>query len=254
VLDQTILVTGSCGRIGFQTSLDLLQAGYSVVLSDINDDILEKTLNRIPPELHSRATLISADVTSPESIENMLQTSIQITKRIDGVVHSAYPRTTWSGLYFEDLDPNALFSDLIAQLGSAIVLSQKAVQLFRAQGSGSLIHISSIQGIAAPKFEHYEGTSMSSTIGYTAIKAGIVGITKWLAKYTANSNIRVNCVTPGGIIDNQDVHFQERYRKSCTSIGLLSPHHVSSAIVFLMSDQASAINGQNLVVDDGWSL
>ena len=78
---------------------------------------------------------------------------------------------------------------------------------------GNLIHISSIQGISAPKFEHYEGTNMSSPIEYSAIKSGVIAITKWLAKKYKNMNIRVNCVSPGGILDNQPIKFLEKYRK-----------------------------------------
>ena len=106
----------------------------------------------------------------------------------------------------------------------------------------------------APKFDHYTGTTMSSPIEYAAIKSGIIHSTRWLAKYYSNKNIRVNCVSPGGILDNQDSQFLEKYRNSCNNIGMLDPSHVSNSIAFLLSDSASAITGQNIVIDDGWSL
>ena len=107
----------------------------------------------------------------------------------------------------------------------------------------------------APKFDHYEGTDMHSPIEYSAIKAGIISITKWLAKYYSNQNIRVNCVSPGGILDNQPESFLDRYSKSCTNIGMLSAEeHIADTIIFLISDKSSAINGQNIIIDDGWSL
>jgi NAD(P)-dependent dehydrogenase (short-subunit alcohol dehydrogenase family) len=117
-----------------------------------------------------------------------------------------------------------------------------------------LIHISSIQGIRAPKFEHYEGTSMTSPVEYAAIKAGVIAITGWLAKFHRNQGIRVNCISPGGILDSQPEIFVDRYRASCTNIGMLSAKHIGAAVHFLLSPAAKAINGQNLVVDDGWSL
>ena len=95
---------------------------------------------------------------------------------------------------------------------------------------------------------------MTSPIEYTAIKAGIIAITRWLAKYHSSQNIRVNCVSPGGILDQQPSEFLQRYRKSCTNIGMLSAELVAPAVVFLLSPAADAINGQNLIVDDGWSL
>ena len=140
------------------------------------------------------------------------------------------------------------------QLGGSILFSQKILKCFERQRKGSLIHVSSIQGINAPKFEHYEGTSMYSPIEYAAIKAGIISITRWLAKYYSNKGIRVNCVSPGGIKDNQPVAFQEKYKKSCTNIGLLESEDVAHTIIFLLSRESFAINGQNIIIDDGWVL
>ena len=116
------------------------------------------------------------------------------------------------------------------------------------------MHISSIQGIAAPKFEHYQGTEMHSPIEYSAIKAGVISITQWLAKYFANQNIRVNCISPGGILGGQPELFLDAYRASCTNIGMLEAGQVSGLAAFLLSDASEAVNGQNFVVDDGRSL
>jgi NAD(P)-dependent dehydrogenase (short-subunit alcohol dehydrogenase family) len=128
------------------------------------------------------------------------------------------------------------------------------MKYFISQGHGNLIHLSSIQGVAAPKFEHYEGTVMTSPIEYTAVKSGIISMTRWLAKYYKNNNIRVNCISPGGILDQQPQSFLENYRDSCTSKGMLDPTDVAGTVLFLISDQSLYINGQNLVIDDGWSL
>ena len=125
---------------------------------------------------------------------------------------------------------------------------------FISQGYRNFIHISSIQGIAAPKFEHYEGTSMTSPIEYSAVKSGIIAMTRWMAKYHKNKNIRVNCVSPGGILDQQPYSFLKKYRESCTSKGMLDPTDVAGTVLFLLSDQSKYINGQNIVIDDGWSL
>jgi NAD(P)-dependent dehydrogenase (short-subunit alcohol dehydrogenase family) len=109
-------------------------------------------------------------------------------------------------------------------------------------------------GVVAPKFENYEGTSMTSPIEYTAVKSGIISLTSWLAKYYKNKNIMVNCVSPGGILDQQPQSFLDKYCNSCTSKGMLDPTDVAGTVLFLLSKQAKYINGQNIVVDDGWSL
>ena len=128
------------------------------------------------------------------------------------------------------------------------------IKYFKKNKKGNLINISSIQGFSNPKFEHYEGTSIVSPVEYSAIKAGIISITKYLAKYYKNKNIRVNCISPGGIFDNQDSIFINKYNKSCNSKGLLEPKDLNGTLLFLLSDYSKYITGQNIVVDDGWSL
>lgn len=251
---QTILITGAAGRIGSATAKHALMAGASVILTDIASQALENLVTDLTDFDSARIHVFVADIANPQEIEALIVKSLACTGRIDGAVHSAYPRSRGWGSRFEDLKADDLYQDLSMQLGGAILFSQQLLRCYQAQGNGSLIHISSIQGVHAPRFEHYAGTDMSSPIEYAAIKAGIISITRWLAKFSANQNIRVNCVSPGGILDDQPEVFLKRYRHSCTNIGMLSAEHVASVIIFLLSPAATAINGQNIVVDDGWTL
>ena len=146
-------------------------------------------------------------------------------------------------------------ANLIVQVSLKVLnLWCSITKYFLSEGKGNLIHISSIQGIRAPKFDHYIGTEMSSPIEYAAIKAGIIAITKWLAKYYKNNGMRINCISPGGIKDNQDEIFLRNYRKSCNNKGILDSEDISGLALFLISDDSLFINGQNLIIDDGWSL
>ena len=95
---------------------------------------------------------------------------------------------------------------------------------------------------------------MNSPIEYSASKAGIISITKYLAKAFGKKNIRANCISPGGIKVNQPKSFQRKYRKSCLTKGLLNPKDICGTVEFLLSDQSRYINGQNFIIDDGWSL
>jgi NAD(P)-dependent dehydrogenase (short-subunit alcohol dehydrogenase family) len=67
-------------------------------------------------------------------------------------------------------------------------------------------------------------------------------------------NIRINCISPGGILNNQPKSFIKAYKKSCTSKGLLAPEDISRVISFMLEKESNYINGQNIIVDDGWSL
>ena len=144
--------------------------------------------------------------------------------------------------------------DIQKQLGGTIIFAQKITKYFLKNKRGNLVLVSSIQGISPPKFEHYKNLKMSSPIEYSAIKAGTISIGKYLAKYFKGKNIRVNIVSPGGIKDNQPAKFIKRYKKSCNSKGLLDGSDVSKLISFLLSNESKYITGQNLIIDDGWSL
>jgi len=95
---------------------------------------------------------------------------------------------------------------------------------------------------------------MSSPIEYSAIKSGIIAVSRYLAKYYKNKNIKINCISPGGIKDKQPELFVQRYKKSCNSKGLLEGKDIAKLIMFLLSEKSKYITGQNLVIDDGWTL
>ena len=170
------------------------------------------------------------------------------------LIHCAYPKTKDWGKTFENLNYKSLSKNLSLQLGGSILLSKQIIKIFRKQSYGNLILLSSIQGVSAPKFEHYKGTKMSSPIEYGAIKSGIISITKYLAKLVRNTEIRVNCVSPGGILDKQPAKFLKAYKKSCNTKGMLNADDISKTILFLCSNQSKYINGQNIIIDDGWTL
>ena len=252
---KVIIITGAAGRIGSSAAIELAKMGAKVALADISQDNLEVIKNKILKYTHKSNLLVSkTNITSESDIDNLILKTKNRFSKITAAVHCAYPRSEQWGTNYENLSYELLSKDLSAQLGGSIIFSKKILNYFVKEKGGHLIHISSIQGISSPKFEHYRDTNMTSPLEYAAIKAGIISITKWLAKYHKNQNIRVNCVSPGGIADFQPSSFVKNYRESCTNIGLLDSVEVANTIKFLLSDQSKAINGQNIIVDDGWSL
>ena len=249
--NKVVLVSGACGLLGRQIVQEITKNNGYVLATDTNTDKAEKLFQALTFE---RVQFAPMDITDADSIDRAIANGNKQFGSVDACVNAAYPRTATWGAPFEKLEMGDIQENLKLQLGGAIILSQRTMKHFISQGHGNFIHMSSIQGIAAPKFEHYEGTSMNSTIEYSAVKSGIISMTRWLAKYFKNKNIRVNCVSPGGILDKQPQSFLEKYRNSCISKGMLDPMDVVGTVLFLLSDQSKYINGQNIVVDDGWSL
>jgi NAD(P)-dependent dehydrogenase (short-subunit alcohol dehydrogenase family) len=248
---RRVLISGGAGRIGAATALAVARAGGIPLVADVDPAGLERVGECLAAWPHHR---ILADLRGAAGIEACQKAALAAAGGIEAAVHAAYPCSTGWGASFEELNEAHLAVDLQAQLGGAILFSQSLLRHFSACGGGDLIHVASIQGVAAPKFHHYAGTAMGSSVEYAAIKAGVIAISRWLAKYHRDQGIRVNCVSPGGILDQQPASFLERYRADCTNIGMLEGADVAATIVFLLSEGARAINGQNLIVDDGWTL
>jgi len=248
---KTVLIVGGCGLIGKQLVKDMLDDSYQIVIGDIQNEHNNLWLKKLPKD---KVLFSMLDVTRIKTIDDTIKKSVRKFGGIDACVNLAYPRTSDWGKDFQYLTIDDLTENLKTQLGGQIILSQRIIKYFLTQNYGNLILVSSIQGVSPPKFDHYKGTNMTSPIEYSAIKSGVISITRWLSKYYKNKNIRVNCISPGGILDGQDKIFLEKYKKSCNSKGMLDPKDISGSLLFLISDNSKYINGQNIIIDDGWTL
>ena len=252
---RRILITGGGGRLGSAIGRECLVQGAKVILVDNNESALNRVIKECKKlNLDNCLETFVENGCSEEGIINIVEHVKDKVSNIDGFVHGAYPRSKTWGCKLEKLEEDNLFEDLTRQLGGAIIISKYVINELLKDNGGSLVHISSIQGVRAPKFEHYEGTNMNSPIEYSAIKAGVIAITKWLAKYYGGEGVRVNCISPGGIEDGQPKIFADRYRKSCSNIGLLKSEHITKTAALLLSEDGIGINGQNFIIDDGWTL
>ena len=245
------VISGAAGLIGKAIVKDIIARGGTVMAIDVNANGLDELSAQFPSDLLSAHVMDSADT---EQLSIAFDSAEKKLGKITGAVHAAYPRSEEWGAKFGTLKKEHLETDLTNQMGGAILFSQAIIDRFCENGGGALVHISSIQGAFAPKFEHYEGTKMSSPIEYSAIKAGVINMTRYLAKLYGPQKIRVNCVSPGGILAGQSKQFLDKYNNSCFTKGMLEPEDITGAVAFLLSSDSRYINGQNIIVDDGWSL
>ena len=242
-MKNNIVLVGGSGLIGAKLSEYLIREDYNVIVID------KKKLKR----LHG-IDFFNVDITNSILLKKTLNKIFSKYKKIDALINCSYPKNKNWGKKFEKLKPIDLKENLYNHLGSTIILCQLTIRYFLKQKYGNLVLFSSIQGVSAPKFEHYRGTKIISPIEYSAMKAGIINITKYIAKYYKKKNIRINCVSPGGIFADQPNSFVKKYKNSCLSKGLLDGNDLCGTVHFLISDKSKYVNGQNIVVDDGWSL
>lgn len=252
--EKVVVVTGGAGLLGKQFCKEVVKHNGIAIIADISQEMGTKAQREIDPE-EKQTLYVNLDITSQKNIAQAIEKIHQRYGKIDALVNNAYPRTkNWGKNNFYNFDFEDFCENMRLQLGGYTLTSQQFALYFKNQGFGNIISISSIMGVYAPKFENYEGTHMDSVVDYSIIKAGINHMTRWMAKYLANTGIRVNAIAPGGILDNQPESFLEKYRKCCTSKGMLDSEDINGTLLFLLSDMSKYINGQVIVVDDGWGL
>lgn len=252
---KVCIVTGGAGLLGKQFIRTIIENNGIAVIADKNKKLGLKVKNDLSEELNSKnIDFVTLDINSKDSINKSIKYLHNKHGKIDSLINNAYPRNKNYGKSFFDVKYNDFVDNLSINLGGYFLTSQQFSLYFKKQGFGNIINVSSVYGIIAPKFEIYKGTKITMPVEYAAIKSGLIHLTKYMAKYFKGINIRVNTLSPGGIIDNQSKKFRSNYKKICLNKGLLDAKDLSSALIFLLSDSSKYVNGQNIVVDDGFSL
>ena len=254
-LSPVVAIIGGCGLIGRTFVKSLLDKNYRVALCDIDRVAGERFLLELQQAGFSdRCLFIEVDMTSGTALDGAIDHLKSVWTRIDAVVNSAYPRGKNYGRKFEDVLLEDFSETMRVHLGGYFLVAQRFAIYFKEQGWGSIVNLASVYGAVAPRFEIYEGTSMTMPVEYAAIKAGIIHLTKYMASYYKGFGIRCNTISPGGVFDRQPLQFIEKYGQHCTSKGMLNPEDLTSALTFLLSNDSKFINGQNIIVDDGFTL
>jgi len=259
---KTAIVTGGPGLLGAEFCRTLAEAGANVIVADLDGDAAAVAAAKLQEKGFS-AISARVDVTQPESVKAMVAQAVKTFDRVDVLVNSAaidpkfdashaglddgafetYPVELWR----EALDVNLTGAFLCSQAVSAAMLKQ---------GSGSIINLCSMYGLVGPDQRLYEkeGSPMRyKPVFYPVTKAGILGLTRYLATYFAGKGIRANALTPGGIYNDNDEVFVKNYSARAVMGRMARKDEMNGALLFLASDASSYMTGSNLVVDGGWT-
>ena len=240
--DKIIVVTGGSGLLGREMIKDIHGNEGTAINASIE----------VESDLENGNLFL--DITKEESIDSCINQLLDRHGKIDGWVNNAYPRTADWGTPFEEIKPSSWRTNIDTQMNSCFVICQKLCQLFtEKKWPASIVNVASIYGIRGPDFNVYEGTKMTMPAAYSAIKGGVINFSRYLASYYGKKGIRVNCVSPGGIFNDQAPLFVDNYNKRVPLGRMGNPKEIAPAVSFLLSEDASYITGHNLVVDGGWT-
>lgn len=254
--DKVIIVTGGAGLLGKTFVKAIVENSGLGIIADINENSGKQVLSEIKTELKSKnVDYVKLDITSIRSISRVIEYITDKYGKIDALVNNAYPRNKNYGKKFEEVAYKDFCENIDMHLGGYFLITQQVAKIMMKQKYGNIISMSSIYGFTAPRFEIYQGTNMTMPVEYAAIKAAIINLTRYLASYLGPYNIRVNCVSPGGVFDNQPKEFLEKYsQKVLLGKRMAVADDLTGTLNFLLSDSSSYINGQNIVIDGGWTI
>lgn len=246
------VVTGGAGLVGMELVRGLAESGAITVLADIDKNKSQTIVRElIGQKLNVIFKIL--DITKKESVSDLIGFIDKEYGHIDVWINSAYPRTSDWGAKFEDILLLSWKKNIDMHLNGYFICCQKIAEYMKKQKSGSIVNFASTYGIVAPDFSIYGGTSMTMPGAYSAIKGGIITFTKYLASYYGKYNVRVNCISPGGIYDKQPGLFVKKYSKKTVLKRMADKEDIVGGVIYLASNASNYVTGHNLVIDGGWT-
>jgi len=249
---KNIIIVGGLGLLGRSFCDSIYNNGGNVIIFDREYDRNNPVLKIFMSEKNFH--FYAVDITNSQSVKMAMNEVIQKFTQIHGLVNTAYPKNKNYGKELMEVTYEDFCENLSMNLGSYFLCCLEIAKHFKKFNAGKIINIASIYGVIPPRFDVYDGLAMTSPVEYAAIKGGLIHLTKYFAQYFKKSNIQINCISPGGIFDHQQEKFIKRYEQYSGTKGMLDPQDVVGTLLFLLSNQSQYITGQNIIVDDGFTL
>ena len=259
--NKVVVVTGGAGLLGQVFCQALVDVGAHVAIVDLDLASAETAAKKINKSDAQKVVAFESDITSPESVTQMVANVVKQLGRIDVLVNNAASKGSSLDAFFESFEDYSLKTwreVMSVNIDGLFLVAQAVGKQMKKQGGGSIIQTSSIYGVVAPDQRIYEGSeyngrAINTPAVYSASKAAVNGLTSYLSTYWASSKIRVNSLTPGGIASGQNSEFNKKYSNRVPLGRMGEASELVGALIYLASDASSYVTGQNLIVDGGLS-
>lgn len=262
--NKVIVITGASGLLGRQHAEAVALAGGIPILLDLNQKVLDEQSNELNARFGIKTKGFVVDITIEESIKNNCEELIATYGKIDGLVNNAAnnPKVeNTSEKNFSRLEyfPSLVWENDIAVglKGAFLCTKYYGFAISKNSEGGSIVNISSDLGLIAPDQRLYriEGLKKEQQpvkpITYSVVKTGLIGITRYVATYWADQNVRCNAICPGGVENNQNEIFLNEIKKRIPMNRMALKNEYQGLIIFLLSQASSYINGAIIAADGG---
>jgi NAD(P)-dependent dehydrogenase (short-subunit alcohol dehydrogenase family) len=261
IKNKVVIITGGAGLIGSRYAVALSEKGAYPIIADLNGKKAIELAQSLPA---AKGLGIGVDITNPDSIKVMLNSVLDKFGKIDALVNNAAldpkfdpEHADQHSASFENLSLDVWRQSLEVNMTGMFLCTQAVVRQMLKQKKGVIVNVSSIYGMCGPDQRLYEKNDGSipnyKPITYTVTKSAVFGFTKYLAAYYGRKGIRVNTLTLGGVFNNHEKEFAEKYSWRTTIGRMADKDEYCGALIYLISDASSYMTGSNLVVDGGWT-
>lgn len=251
--EKRILLVGATGVLGRGYACALADCGARLAIADRQEsDVLA-----LAKEIGVAGIVM--DVADEKSVIDGVAEAVGRLGSLDGAICNAAATGEFlakQGDAFADFEdyPLAVWQRTIdVNLTGTFLLAREAGRAMKQGGGGSLVTVSSVYGVVGPDHRIYEGQPFKSFPGYSASKAGVIGLTRWLATWWGHDGVRVNCVTPGGVYNDHDQRFVDAYAARTPMGRMADREDLIGMVLFLLSDASGYCTGQNFIVDGGFT-
>lgn len=259
---RVFVITGGAGLLGAEHAHAIAEAGGLAVLADVREEQARARAAEVTQRVGRPVASIHLDVTDKRSCEAALTRVLEEFGRVDGLVNNAArnPKVEDGGLRASRLENFSLETwnqDIAVGLTGTFLMSQVFGTHLARQRRGVIVNIASDLGVIAPDQRIYRRPGLAEDeqpvkpITYSAVKGGLVMLSKYLATYFAEQGVRVNALVPGGVYAGQPDDFVQRLTALIPLGRMARPDEYRAALVFLCSDASSYMTGASLTVDGG---
>ncbi|MDG2992384.1 SDR family oxidoreductase [Candidatus Synechococcus calcipolaris G9] len=261
--DRVAVVTGGVGILGQHFCAGLAEAGAKVAVIDIQELKAQELAMNLKERYEVESTGIACDVSDPHSVTEMVSRVISKFGEINILHNNAAGKSNNLDAFFASFEEYSLkqWREIMSvNLDGMFLVAQAVGKQMVTQGKGgSIIQTASIYGVIAPDQRIYEkslymGREINTPAVYSVSKAGVIGLTKYLATYWAREGIRVNSLSPGGVESGQNNEFKLRYSHRVPLNRMAQASEMVGALLYLASDASSYLTGQNIIVDGGLNI